>query len=298
MCTAAHLATKVGKSTEALMELAESLGEPVASELSPVGRELIELLAIELGVTVSLKEVDERPLPAPTADERALLPVRSPVVTLMGHVDHGKTSLLDAFRGSSIAAGEAGGITQGISAFMVPPTNGRARGVTFIDTPGHELFARMRERGAHATDIILLVCALDAGVQGTTREAIKYAKEVECAMVVAANKVIYSVVDSDIIMSVEYERNVDCPMAVAVNKVLHTYTYMCLLFKFPIMEPNETLVKTRSCSSAGRVSIRKVTYCCSTSSILFNNAPFITQLADSIRWQMSKLYIYIYCIYI
>jgi translation initiation factor IF-2 len=100
-----------------------------------------------------------------------------------------KTSLLDAFRGSSIAAGEAGGITQAISAFTVPPARGRSTAITFIDTPGHELFNRMRERGAHATDIILLICALDAGVQGTTREAIRYAREVGCPMIVAANKV-------------------------------------------------------------------------------------------------------------
>jgi len=110
-------------------------------------------------------------------------------VTLMGHVDHGKTSLLDALRGSSLAAGEAGGITQAISAFSVGASGGRELGATFIDTPGHELFAAMRERGAHATDLIVLVVALDAGVQDTTREAIRYAKEVQCPLVVAANKV-------------------------------------------------------------------------------------------------------------
>jgi len=189
LCSAARLAGVLGQSTESLLELANSLGEPLASEGSPVGRELIELLAMELGATISLKEVDEHQLPTPSADDRSSLPLRAPVVTLMGHVDHGKTSLLDAFRGSSIAAGEAGGITQTISAFTVPPADGRSTGITFIDTPGHELFNRMRERGAHATDIILLICALDAGVQGTTREAIRYAREVGCPMIVAANKV-------------------------------------------------------------------------------------------------------------
>jgi len=105
----------------------------------------------------------------------------------MGHVDHGKTSLLDAFRGSKLASLEAGGITQAISAFMVEPNTPRA--ITFVDTPGHELFASMRKRGAHLTDIIVLVVAIDAGVQSTTKEAISHAMKLGCPMVVAANKI-------------------------------------------------------------------------------------------------------------
>jgi len=119
-------------------------------------------------------------------DASADLLRRPPVVTVMGHVDHGKTSLLDAFRGSKVAEGEAGGITQGISAFIVDP--GTPRAITFIDTPGHELFAAMRQRGATATDLILLVVAIESGVQDTTREAIRYALDSGTPLVVAANK--------------------------------------------------------------------------------------------------------------
>ena len=115
LCSAGRLAGLLGMSPEGLLALAESLGEPLASESAPVGRELIELVALETGRSVSLQQVDAVPRPAPSAAELAELPLRPPVVTLMGHVDHGKTSLLDALRGSSIAAGEAGGITQATS---------------------------------------------------------------------------------------------------------------------------------------------------------------------------------------
>lgn len=138
-----------------------------------------------LGVTLSRKivtqELPKREKPAHSDHAEA----RPPVVAVMGHVDHGKTSLLDAIRGADVAKGEAGGITQHISAYQVDH-NGRT--ITFLDTPGHEAFAAIREHGAHLTDLAIIVVAADDGIKPQTVEAIRFAKKAGVKIVVAANK--------------------------------------------------------------------------------------------------------------
>ncbi|HSX42460.1 MAG TPA: translation initiation factor IF-2, partial [Candidatus Saccharimonadales bacterium] len=146
-----------------------------------------QIIVDELGLDISLerKKVTAEPIKRVKRAESADATQRPPVVAVMGHVDHGKTSLLDAIRGAQVAKGEAGGITQHISAYQIEH-NGRK--ITFLDTPGHEAFAAIREHGAHLTDIVIIVVAADDGIKPQTIEAIRFARNAGTRIVVAINK--------------------------------------------------------------------------------------------------------------
>jgi translation initiation factor IF-2 len=183
----ADLAHQLGVKSVDIIRRLMAMGTMVTQNQS-IDFDTATLMAGEFSYTVDSVAFEETSvIEAPTAKDDENLQTRPPVVTVMGHVDHGKTSLLDAIRKKRVAAGEAGGITQHIGAYSVPVGN---RGtVTFLDTPGHAAFTSMRARGAKVTDIVVLVVAADDGVMPQTEEAIQHAKAAGVPIVVAVNKI-------------------------------------------------------------------------------------------------------------
>ncbi|MCL6684408.1 translation initiation factor IF-2 [Sphingomonas alba] len=185
--TVQELAKRMGERGADLVKALFKMGTPVTIT-ETIDQDTAELLITEFGHRINRVSESDVDIQAETdVDAEDTLKVRPPVVTIMGHVDHGKTSLLDAIRGASVVSGEAGGITQHMGAYQVSlPDKSK---VTFLDTPGHEAFTEMRARGANVTDIVVLVVAADDGLKPQTIEAINHTKAAGVPMIVAINKI-------------------------------------------------------------------------------------------------------------
>ncbi|MBA2921179.1 translation initiation factor IF-2 [Sphingomonas sp. MAH-20] len=185
--TVGELANRMAERGADLVKALFKMGMPVTLTQT-IDQDTAELLVTEFGHRI--KRVSESDIDIQSTedvDAAESLQSRAPVVTIMGHVDHGKTSLLDALRGTEVVAGEAGGITQHIGAYQVTVKSGDK--ITFLDTPGHEAFSEMRARGANVTDIVVLVVAADDGLRPQTVEAINHTKAAGVPMIVAINKI-------------------------------------------------------------------------------------------------------------
>lgn len=184
--TVGELANLMRVSVAEVIQKCMSLGIMVSIN-QRLDKDTITLVADEFGYEVSFEEEFATEALEDVPDDPATLQPRPPIVTIMGHVDHGKTSLLDYIRQSNVVAGEAGGITQHIGAYEVTLPNGKQ--ITFLDTPGHEAFTAMRARGAQVTDIVVLVVAADDSVMPQTKEAISHAQAAGVPIIVAINKI-------------------------------------------------------------------------------------------------------------